>query len=117
MGLRRLQKKLDFHGIERKDDPAALGAVKHTGVQQRRHVAVDSLHVSAYAPGSLAYRHRTGSAQYLQQLPPLFGQHLPKQFGRGKADTGGPLRRARFPRLRSMSRWKSAINFSGVMRA
>lgn len=48
-----LQKELDLHGLKRKGNPAILCAVKHASVQQRGYIAVNSLHVSANATGSL----------------------------------------------------------------
>lgn len=48
-----LQKELDFHGLKRKNNLAVLCAVKHARVQERGHVAVNSLHISANATGSL----------------------------------------------------------------
>ncbi|SEG33067.1 hypothetical protein SAMN05216242_1455 [Thauera chlorobenzoica] len=60
--LMPLQKKLNLHGLERKDDPAVRRALEHTRVQPRREVAVNRLHVAADAAGRLSNGYRTGLA-------------------------------------------------------
>lgn len=78
-----LQQELDLHGLERKDNAAVFGTVKHASVEQCCHIAMNGFHVSSNTTGSLTDRNRTGPAQDFQQFPSSFGEHFPEQFGRG----------------------------------
>jgi hypothetical protein len=132
--LRGVQQKFHLHGVEREFDAAAFRAHEQPGVEQRLHVTVDGLDVATGAPCCLADRHRPRTAQRLQRLRAFGRQHPPQQLGRGERDARRSLRLARFPgpnevphRVRrradfkrhgsrfplAMSRWKSAITFSG----
>jgi len=61
-----LEQELNLDRFIWKLDSTASGSVKHTCVQQRSHIAVHGLHISAHATGSLAYGNWANTAKGFQ---------------------------------------------------
>src|SRR5437667_11439330 len=99
--LRRLRRspkqEFDFHGLERKDNPAAVRAVEDPSVEKRRDVAVHRLDVAADTPRRFANGDGACTAQRLEELPSFGREHLPEKLRRGKTDARGFLRSPGLP--------------------
>jgi hypothetical protein len=66
MVLCGLEKKLDLHSLEWEDDSAVVDAVDDPGGKQSSNIAVDSLYITASAPGGLANRHGASATKGLE---------------------------------------------------
>ena len=72
------KQELDLHGLERKDNSTALRTIDDASFEQCRDVTVHRLDIAVDAPCRLADGDRSGTAQRLQQLPALRGEHFPQ---------------------------------------
>jgi len=73
-----LKHELNLDSFKRKDDPAALGTVQNTRIQQCRYVTVDRLDITSNAASRLADGHWANTTEHLQQFPSLCSKNLPK---------------------------------------
>lgn len=77
-----------MNGIERKRHAVHCGPFHEAGLDQCVHITVDRFHIATDAPSDLTDGEWLSTSHGLEYFPPLGREDSPKQFGRGKANSG-----------------------------